>query len=218
MSVSEKIEELRNRLPQHVVLVAVSKTHPVELMLEAWDTGQCAFGESRPQEMVEKQALMPSGAQWHMIGHLQRNKVRMIMPFVYMIHSADSARLLDAIENEAARIGRNVDVLLEIHIASEQSKHGWQQDELFRFLADEQWRAYFHINFRGVMGIASNTDDTQQIKAEFIRLRELFENLRKDYFGERFDTLSMGMTSDWEIAVECGGNMVRIGSFIFGER
>ncbi len=218
MSVKEQIIKIQSKLPINVKLVAVSKTHPAEAIAEAFDAGQRAFGESRPQEMAAKQKKLPEGIEWHMIGHLQRNKVRMIMPFVSMIHSVDSGRLLDVIDSEALRINRTVDVLLEVHIGSEQSKDGWRPEELYDYLDRGEWRDFGNVRIRGVMGIASNTSDQMQVRAEFLSLKAIFEALRRRYFGREFDTLSMGMTSDYQIAVECGSNMVRIGSLIFGER
>ncbi len=218
MSIGERIEELRRQVPAGVRLVAVSKTHPAEAVREAMAAGQAVFGENRPQEMAAKHTAIPEGVEWHMIGHLQRNKVRMIMPFVSMVESVDSARLLDTIEAEAARIGRRVDVLLEVRIADEDTKSGWEEGELRMWLDQGLWREYTHVVFRGVMGVATNTDDRRKVRAEFIRLRAIFESLGKEYFGAGFDTLSMGMTSDWRLAVECGSTMVRIGSLIFGDR
>ena len=215
MSISSRIVELGEQLPVGVSLVAVGKTHPVASLMEAYDAGQRIFGENRPQEMCAKFDAMPGDVRWHMIGHLQTNKVRSIAPFVELIHSADSARLLDVVDREAARCGRVQDVLLEVHIAREESKTGWCASELRSFL--DGGFALPSVRFRGLMGIASLTDDTELIRREFSGLRTLFEELRRG-FGHTFDTLSMGMSSDYHIALECGSTMLRLGSTIFGGR
>ncbi len=218
MSVASKITELKNTIPNGVTLVAVSKTHPAENIREAYLAGQRVFGESRPQEMAAKHKELPGDIEWHMIGHLQRNKVRMIAPFVSMIHSVDSARLLETIDAEAARADRVIDILLEVHIGVEQSKSGWQPEELFAYLSGIEPRDFLNVRFCGVMGIASNTTDQARIRAEFTSLKVVYDFLRNRFFGQGFDTLSMGMTSDYKAAIECGSTMVRIGSLIFGER
>ena len=153
-----------------------------------------------------------------MIGHLQTNKVKYIVPFVELIHSVDSAHLLEAIDKEAAKCNRTVDVLMEVHVAQEETKHGWDKSELVEYVKGGDYRQYQHIRIRGIMGVASLTEDTEQIRHEFSELRDLFQSLKKQYFGPEFDTLSMGMTSDYPIAIECGTTMVRIGSKIFGQR
>lgn len=217
MSVKEKIESLRASLPAGVGLVAVSKTHPAEAIAEAYAAGQRMFGESRPIELRDKHDSLPDDIEWHMIGHLQTNKVKYIAPFVAMIHSADSARLLEAIDAAAAKCGRTIDVLLEIHVAAEQTKNGWDMVELNDYLCSGAWRRLKHVRFRGVMGIATNTDDEGRIRADFETLAA-YKMQIAPYFEADFDTLSMGMSSDWRIAVECGSTMVRIGSDIFGNR
>ena len=218
MSVSDNIRRLKESLPDSVTLVAVSKTHPAEAVREAYDAGQRIFGENRPQEMRDKHALLPDDIQWHLIGHLQTNKIKYIIGFVSMIHSVDSASLLAALDAQAARHSRTVDVLLEIHISSEESKEGWEYDRLSEWLRTGQWRNFGNIVFRGVMGVATNTDDKEVIRGEFSRLSRIRQELAAEFFTQRFDTVSMGMTSDYALAVECGSNMVRIGSLIFGER
>lgn len=218
MSVSDNIRRLKESLPDSVTLVAVSKTHPAEAVREAYDAGQRIFGENRPQEMRDKHALLPDDIQWHLIGHLQTNKIKYIIGFVSMIHSVDSASLLAALDAQAARHSRTVDVLLEIHISSEESKEGWEYDRLSEWLRTGQWRNFRNIVFRGVMGVATNTDDKEVIRGEFSRLNRIRQELAAEFFTQRFDTVSMGMTSDYALAVECGSNMVRIGSLIFGER
>ncbi len=217
MSISVKIKELRASLPQGVTLVAVSKFHPVEAIMEAYEAGQRIFGESRVQELVAKHEYLPKDVEWQMIGHLQTNKVRQIVPFVSLVQSVDSVRLIECINREAERIGRVVDVLLEIHVAQEESKTGWQYDELEMFLQSEGFKSLKNIRIRGVMGMATNTDDEAVVRADFEQLASYY-NALKPRFGKEFDTLSMGMSDDYELAIECGSTMVRIGSSIFGER
>ena len=218
MAIRNKIIDLQKTLPTGVTLVAVSKTHPQEAILEAYHAGQRVFGENRPQELKAKYEQLPKDIRWHMIGHLQTNKVKYIVPFVELIHSVDSAHLLEAIDKEAAKCNRTVDVLMEVHVAQEETKHGWDKSELVEYVKGGDYRQYQHIRIRGIMGIASLTEDTEQIRHEFSELRDLFQSLKKQYFGPEFDTLSMGMTSDYPIAIECGTTMVRIGSKIFGQR
>lgn len=217
MSVEKQLSVVRQSLPAGVTLVAVSKTHPVAAIRAAYDAGQRLFGESRPQELCLKQAELPADIAWHMIGHLQTNKVRQIAPFVAMIHSVDSARLAETIEKEAARCGRVIDILLEIHVAAEETKSGWAEEELAAYLATDPFARMPHVAVRGVMGIATNTDDEATVRRDFEALRRCFETLRPR-FGERFDTLSMGMSHDYPLAVACGATMVRVGSLIFGAR
>lgn len=218
MSIAEKITRIKESLPEGVTLVAVSKTHPAEAVREAYDAGQRIFGENRPQEMRDKHAQLPDDIQWHLIGHLQTNKIKYIIGFVSMIHSVDSASLLRALDAQAAKHSRTVDVLLEIHVSSESSKEGWLYDELTSWLREGEWKNLHSIVFRGVMGVATNTDDRSVIREEFSRLKEMKDALAAEFFTEHFDTVSMGMTADYADAIECGSNMVRIGSMIFGER
>ena len=217
MSISGKIEELHASLPQGVTLVAVSKFHPVESLMEAYNAGQRVFGENRVQELLTKQEVLPKDIEWHMIGHLQTNKVRQIVPFVSMIQSVDSVRLIECINREAERIGRVVDILLEIHVAQEESKTGWNYEELVEYLQSEAMAELKNIRVRGVMGMATNTDDEAIVHSDFERLAEC-KNELAPRFGEEFDTLSMGMSEDYALAIECGSTMVRIGSSIFGHR
>lgn len=217
MSIGAKIRELHASLPQGVTLVAVSKFHPVEAISEAYEAGQRIFGESRVQELLIKHEALPKDIEWQMIGHLQTNKVRQIVPFVSLVQSVDSVRLVECINREAERIGRVVDILLEIHVAEEESKTGWAYDDLEVFLQSEGFEALKNIRVRGVMGMATNTDDEAVIRSDFKQLVSYFEVL-KSHFGEEFDTISMGMSDDYELAVECGSTMVRIGSSIFGDR
>ena len=217
MAIGAKIEELQASLPQGVKLVAVSKFHPVEALMEAYEAGQRICGESRVQELTVKHDALPKDIEWQMIGHLQTNKVRQIVPFISLIQSVDSVRLAECINREAERIGRVVDILLEIHVAQEESKTGWKYDELVEYLHSEEFEELNNIRVRGVMGMATNTEDEVIIRADFEQLANHFNQL-KPLFGEEFDTLSMGMSDDYELAIECGSTMVRIGSSIFGER
>lgn len=217
MSIEQKIKELHSSLPQGVTLVAVSKFHPAEALQRAYDAGQRIFGESRVQELLVKHEALPNDIEWQMIGHLQTNKVRQIVPFVSLIQSVDSVRLIECINREAERIGRVVDILLEIRVAQEESKTGWQYDELVEYLQSGAFEQMKNIRVRGVMGMATNTDDETVIRADFEQLAKHKEALAL-HFDASFDTLSMGMSDDFELAIECGSTMVRIGSSIFGER
>lgn len=217
MSVTTEIIAIRAALPEGVTLVAVSKTHPVEAIREAYEAGQRIFGESRPQELKRKYEALPKTIEWRMIGHLQRNKIKLIAPFVAMIESVDSARLIEAIDDEAAKCGRVIDVLLEVHVAREESKTGWAEEELTAYVASGAFERLHFVRVRGVMGIASNTDDKAVVQGDFERLRAIFEQLRS-HFGAAFDTLSMGMSDDYPTAIACGSTSVRIGSKIFGAR
>ena len=217
MSIRTEIERLREELPEGVRLLAVSKFHPVEALREAYNVGQRAFGESRPQELKLKAEVMPHDVEWHMIGHLQTNKVKYIVPFVTLIESLDSERLAQEINRQAERCGRVIDCLLEIHITDEESKSGWAYDELMSFVSGGGFQAYPNIRVRGVMGMATFTDDEAVVRRDFKRLAECKAEL-SEYFGEEFDTISMGMSDDYRIALEYGTTEVRIGSTIFGAR
>lgn len=217
MSIKSEIERLRSELPEGVKLLAVSKFHPVEALQEAYDAGQRAFGESRPQELKAKQAVLPDDIEWHMIGHLQTNKIKYIAPYVHLIESLDSERLAEAIEKEAAKCDRTIDCLLEIHVTKEESKSGWDYAELKEFVQRGGFESMPHIRLRGVMGMATFTDDEATVRGDFKRLNECFFEL-KEHFGAEFDTLSMGMSDDYPIAIEYGSTEVRIGSTIFGQR
>lgn len=211
----DKLREIINELPPHVSLVAVSKFHPSGAVLQAYDAGQRLFGESRPQELRQKALELPSDIRWHFIGHLQTNKLKMVLPYVEMVESVDSERLLEAIRKWAVENGRRVDVLLEVHIASEESKQGFSEAELPSVLGKD-WGP---VRLRGLMGMASNTPDETIVRREFARISELFAGIRRDYPSlETFDCLSIGMSSDWKIALEYGATIVRIGTAIFGER
>lgn len=217
MSIQERLNKILATLPDGVSLVAVSKFHPAERLQEAYDAGQRIFGESRPQEMAAKQAVLPNDIVWNMIGHLQTNKVKMIAPFVSMISSADSERLIAEIERQAAKHDRTIDILLEVHVADEESKSGWDYEEFKGYLATGALQAMEHVRVRGVMTIATNSDDEAIVRRDFAAIRAIYEEL-KPQFGAEFDTLSIGMSDDYPIALEYGSTMVRIGTAIFGAR
>ena len=215
--IASQLALVRQSLPAGVTLVAVSKTHPAEAIRTAYGAGQRIFGESRPQELRAKYEALPKDIVWHMIGHLQTNKIKYIAPFIALIESVDSARLAEAIQKEAVKCGRVIDILLEIHVAAEETKTGWNLDELRAYLTADPFAGMPNLRVRGVMGIATNTDDETVVRRDFDALRRCFEELRPK-FGPAFDTLSMGMSHDYPLAVACGSTMVRVGSLIFGER
>lgn len=219
-SIAENITQIKAQLPEGVSLVAVSKYHPVKQLQEAYAAGQRIFGESHAQELVAKAPLMPDDVQWHFIGHLQRNKVRQIMPIVSLIHSVDSIRLLSTIDKEAARIGRTVDVLLQLHVAQEEAKSGFAVEELMQLAENGEFQPFKHVRYRGLMAMATFTTDTALIASEFARVASTYATLlEKQIFpGADFNQLSMGMSNDWHIAVEHGATLVRIGTQIFGPR
>jgi hypothetical protein len=219
-SIKENLQQVTAQLPEGVQLVAVSKFHPVEALQEAYDAGQRLFGENRAQELIAKAPLLPKDIRWHFIGHLQKNKVRAIMPYVSVIESVDSVQLLKLIEKEAARIDRTVDVLLQLHVAQEETKSGFSIDEVIDAGESGELTCYPHINVCGVMAMASLTDDTEQVAREFELVRRTFVMLKDGPFdeSEHFNHLSMGMSDDWPIAVKYGATLVRIGTAIFGAR
>ena len=217
MNITERLHRILATLPEGVHLVAVSKFHPAERIVEAYNAGQRIFGESRPQEMAAKVEVLPKDIEWHMIGHLQTNKVKMIAPFVSMIASADSDRLIAEIEKQAAKCERTIDILLEVHVAEEETKSGWDIEELRAYIASGAFENMPHVRVRGVMTIATNTDDEEIIRRDFERIRSIFNEF-KPLFSEKFDTLSIGMSDDYPIALEYGSTMVRIGTAIFGAR
>ncbi len=217
MSIVSEIQSITSHLPEGVSLVAVSKTHPAEAIEVAYTTGQRKFGESRPQELKAKWESLPRDIEWHMIGHLQTNKVKMVVPYVSLIESLDSLRLAEAIEREAAKCDRVVDCLLEIHVAQEESKTGWDYEELRAAISDGCFDRMPHIRLRGVMGIASNTYDETIVRRDFETLKRYKDELA-ELFGAAFDTLSMGMSDDYQLAIECGSTSIRVGSKIFGAR
>lgn len=205
---------------QGVQLVAVSKVHPVNKIKQVYDWGHRDFGENRVQELLEKHAELPKDICWHLIGHLQRNKVKDIVGFIGLIHSVDSARLLNKIEKEAAKIGREIPVLLQLKIAEEESKYGLRVEELIALCGKIANGSYPHIELRGLMGMASFTDDSEQVKREFEKLSGLFEQMKSKYFSQsaNFTIRSMGMSGDYKIALRQGSNMIRVGSSVFGPR
>lgn len=220
MSVASEIIRFTDELPANVRLVAVSKFHPVEKLMEAYSAGQRIFGESRVQELVQKAQEMPADVQWHFIGHLQTNKVRALLPHVSLIHSVDSERLLDCIDREAERIGRTVDVLLQIHVAQEEAKFGFTLQEITQLANSGKLTAMSHVRVVGVMAMATNTDDDAEIRREFAEAHHVFYTLKDGcFFGdEHFCELSMGMSDDYRLAIAEGSTMVRIGTTIFGAR
>lgn len=201
-------------------LVAVSKTHAPEKIMEIYQSGQRIFGENRVQELVPKYEALPKDIEWHLIGHLQTNKVRLVAPFVRMIHSVDSLRLLCEIDKEAKKCGRTIDCLLQFHIAEEETKFGLDETEARALLQSADFQRLENVRVCGVMGMATFTDDQEQVRREFRCLRQIFGNLRRDFFpvAAHFREISMGMSGDWEIAVAEGSTLVRIGSLIFGSR
>ncbi len=203
-----------------VTLVAVSKTKPAEEIMKLYQSGQRIFGENKVQEMVSKYEILPKDIQWHQIGHLQKNKVKYIAPFVAMIHAVDSLELLQMINKEAAKNNRTIDVLLQFHIATEETKFGLNKDEAFQLLTKLEKEPLPNVKICGVMGMASFTDDTNLIRSEFRSLKEIFASLKSEFFMENlfFKEISMGMSGDYKIAIEEGSTMVRIGSAIFGSR
>lgn len=213
------IRELHASLPEDVELVAVSKFHPVEALLEAYRAGQRVFGESRQQELIEKIPQMPSDVRWHFIGHLQTNKVRSIVGRVALIESVDTEKLLSVINAEAAKAGVVQPVLMQVHVALEETKFGFLPDELIEFFASGKAASYTSVRFLGVMGMASNTDDVQRVRADFAAIRRTYEAIRATGAApEQFDIISMGMSHDYKLAIAEGSNMVRIGTMIFGDR
>jgi len=220
MSIASNLKDIKSTLPKSVKLVAVSKFNPSEAIIEAYNAGQLVFGESRMQELNAKQPQLPSNIEWHFIGHLQTNKVKAIVPFVHTIHSVDSWKLLVEINKQAASINREINCLLEIHIAEEDSKFGLTAEDCHKMLNENDWSNLKHIRIAGVMGMATYTDDTVQIRKEFKTLKCIFDELKARHFvkNDYFAEISMGMSHDYQIAVQEGSTMVRIGSSIFGER
>lgn len=220
INVKDNLKKVQDSLPKGVGLVAVSKFHPVELLREAYDAGQRMFGESRAQELLQKVGQMPDDVKWHFIGHLQTNKVRSIIPYVAMIHSIDSEKLLRVVDSEAERAGRVVDVLLQLHVALEKTKFGMTADECVAMVESGVLAELAHVRVCGVMGMATNTDDENEIRAEFRKIKRVFDLLHDGCLRDSdcFREISMGMSEDYQIAVEEGSTLVRIGHSIFGER
>ncbi len=221
MSITSNITEIQNELhPIGVSLIAISKTKPVEEIMEAYAAGQRAFGENQVQELLAKYEEMPKDIEWHLVGHLQTNKVKYIAPFIHMIHSVDSLKVLMEINKHALKANRVIDCLLQVFIADEDTKFGLDHAELIELLRSEEFEGLKNVRIRGLMGIASNTENERIVKEEFYELKMLFDGIKATYFRKEssFDTLSMGMSSDYKLAIEQGSNMVRLGSTIFGKR
>lgn len=220
MSIQHQIHALHKALPADAQLVAVSKFHPVEALREAYDAGQRIFGESRVQELLEKQQVMPQDIEWHFIGHLQQNKVKYIAPFVSLIHGVDSEKLLIEIDKQGRRFDRRVPCLLQLHVAREESKFGFTPNKAREYLTSGVWRDLSHAELRGIMCMASFTDEQQIIRQEFTIAHEFFNWAKHEFFANvpSFNIRSWGMSDDYPIALECGSNMVRVGTKIFGER
>ncbi len=219
-AIANAIEQYKQTLPNGVELIAVSKTFPKEDIEEAYAMGQRHFGENKVQELTDKATALPSDIKWHMIGHLQTNKVKYIAPFIHLIHSVDSQKLLETINKEAIKNNRTINVLLQVHVAQEETKFGLLPTELYQLLDSQEWQKLTNVRICGIMGIASFTADEQQIRKEFDTIHQIFLTCQKQYFAnaEYFREISMGMTSDYQIAVEYGSTLVRIGNGIFGKR
>ena len=218
--IKENLKKIKAAIPSSVTLVAVSKTKPVSDLQEAYDAGQRIFGENHALEMRDKHEALPKDIQWHFIGHLQTNKIKYIIPFVTLIHSIDTANLLEAVNKEAKKHDRVVDCLLQFHIAQEETKFGLDMEEARQLLDSEVFRQMQNVRICGVMGMATFTDDEAEIRKEFKHLKEIFETLKTDYFADQhqFKEISMGMSDDYPIAIEEGATLIRVGSKIFGAR
>ena len=220
MSISNNITKFKAEITEKVKLVAVSKTKPNEAILEAYNTGHKIFGENKVQDLVKKYKELPKDIEWHFIGHLQTNKVKFIAPFVSLLHGIDSFKLLKKINTEAVKNERNIACLLQIHIAEEDTKFGLSKDEAISILSSDEFKSLKNINIAGIMGMASYTDDKEQIKHEFNSLTKTFNKIKSDFFSVNtgFKEISMGMSGDYKIAIEAGSTMIRVGSKIFGLR
>jgi len=218
MSIQQNLLNIKSSLPEHVTLVAVSKTKPVSDLMEAYNAGQRIFGENKIQEMVDKWEQMPKDIEWHMIGHVQTNKVKYMAPFVSLIHGVDSLKLLEEINKQALKNNRIIDCLLQIYIAEEESKFGLDEEELSALLASPTFQEMKNIRIVGLMGMATFTDNQNQIKKEFTHLKSIFDTLKSKDALQCISTISMGMSGDYQLAIACGSTMVRIGSSIFGGR
>lgn len=220
MSIKDKLNNLKAELPKNITLVAVSKTKPIEKIKEAYDAGQRIFGENKAREMESKYPDLPKDIKWHFIGHLQRNKVKYIAPFVDTIHSVDSQRLLKEINKQAKKNDRQINCLLQFHIADEESKFGLNEEKALEIINSEAFSNFKNIKICGVMGMATFTDDMEKVSKEFNTLKNIFENLKEKAFknSDEFKEISMGMTNDYPVAIEKGATILRIGSEIFGPR
>jgi len=220
MSIQGNLQEVKQTLPNSVILVAISKTHPVDVVMEAYNAGQRVFGENKVQEMVSKHEVMPKDIEWHLVGHLQTNKVKYISSFVSLIHSVDSLKLLSMINKEAEKVDRVIDCLLQVYIATEETKFGLSAQEVDDIFKSPEYQKMKHVRVVGLMGMASFTNDEKKVRSEFHYLSDSFNKLKNTYFKDEdsFKNLSMGMSGDYQIAIEEGSTMVRIGSSIFGTR
>ena len=218
--IAENLDRFSKQIPEDVVLVAVSKTKPQELLMEAYDCGQRVFGENKVQELVDKHQKLPKDIQWHFIGHLQRNKVKYLAPFVDLIHSVESLRLLKEVNKQGLKNNRVINVLLQFHIANEDSKFGLSMEECSALLESKEYLEMQNVKIRGVMGMATFTKDQEQVRSEFKSLKKIYDDLKSSSLSSEdgFSVISMGMSGDYEIAIEEGSNMIRIGSTIFGAR
>ena len=216
MSIKDNLLQIQTIIPENVTLVAVSKTKPVSDLMEAYNAGQRVFGENKIQEMTEKWEQMPKDILWHMIGHVQTNKVKYMAEYVSLIHGVDSLKLLEEINKQAAKHYRIIYCLLQVYIAEEESKFGLDENELYELLHSDEFRSLQNIKVIGLMGMATFTDNQAQIKKEFLNLKSIFDKLNTEHY--KLNTLSMGMSGDYKLAIECGSTMVRIGSGIFGRR
>ena len=220
-TIQENLTELLTELNgTNVRLVAVSKYHPIPMLQEAYDAGQRIFGESHVQELDEKEKVLPKDIEWHFIGHLQTNKVKYIAPYVSLIHAVDTLKLLKEIDKQAEKAGRTIDCLLQVHVAKEETKFGFLPDELREMREGSDWKELKNVRIRGLMCMATNTDDENQIHREFHEVKELFDELKNRHFqnDSAFTELSMGMSEDYKIAIAEGSTMIRVGSRIFGRR
>lgn len=215
MSIEENLKKIKNEIPAYVTLIAVSKTKPTTDIEKAYKSGQLDFGENKVQELMKKVKILPSDIKWHMIGHLQRNKVKDILPIIHMIHSVDSLRLIKEIDKQAGKIERKISLLLQVDISQDETKYGFSFKDLESILKSNELDNFKNISIDGLMGMASFTENSEIIKAEFKKLSSLFDKFKKKYF---LKYLSMGMSGDYKIAMECNSNMVRLGSNIFGSR
>ena len=220
MSIQSNIQELRKHIPSDVKLVCVSKFHPAETVMEAYDAGERIFGESRVQELVQKQPELPADIQWHFIGHLQTNKIKFIVPFVKLIHGVDSLKVLNEINKQAEKADKITACLLQVHIADEETKFGFSEEELIDLISGNELQNLHNVQIAGLMGMATFTENENQVRKEFRSLKILFDKIKSEYFSndEAFCELSMGMSQDYQIAIEEGSTMIRIGTSIFGER
>lgn len=218
--IAEQIRRITAELPASCRLVAVSKFHPAASIMEAYEAGQRVFGESHVQELQAKHSELPADIEWHFIGHLQSNKVKYIAPYVSLIHAVDTPKLLAEIEKQAAKHGRTICCLLELHVAEEDTKYGFTPDELIQFLAEGSWRDMTHVQIAGLMCMATNTDNTARIEADFLRAHNIYKEAKERFFATdpAFTELSMGMSHDYRLAIKHGATLVRIGTTIFGDR